>query len=141
MISLMDNLLKRENLDLRLSPYRVLPTGSDDGLVEFVPSAPLSRVLAEHRTIHKYLAQTQADAKGAWHGARARPRTPPQRHTQACVCVCLGGGGKPCCTSARAQRVTHPTCGGERGVHAAPLRHRHTHAACMLRTRAQVRLA
>lgn len=64
MISLMDNLLKRENLDLRLTPYRVLPTGSDDGLVEFVPSAPLSRILAEHRTIHKYLAQTQADAAG-----------------------------------------------------------------------------
>lgn len=28
MISLMDNLLKRENLDLRLTPYRVLPTGA-----------------------------------------------------------------------------------------------------------------
>ena len=27
MISLMDNLLKRENLDMRLSPYKVLPTG------------------------------------------------------------------------------------------------------------------
>ncbi|KAF8067321.1 Phosphatidylinositol 3-kinase [Scenedesmus sp. PABB004] len=65
MISLMDNLLKRENLDLRLTPYRVLPTGSDDGLVEFVPSAPLSRVLAEHRTIHKYLAaHGQADPQG-----------------------------------------------------------------------------
>lgn len=38
--------------------------GSDDGLVEFVPSAPLSRILAEHRSIHKYLAQTQADAQG-----------------------------------------------------------------------------
>eukprot|EP00879_Flechtneria_rotunda_P010868 GHRR01011358.1.p1 GENE.GHRR01011358.1~~GHRR01011358.1.p1 ORF type:complete len:821 (+),score=283.38 GHRR01011358.1:733-3195(+) len=64
MISLMDNLLKRENLDLRLTPYKVLPTGSDDGLVEFVPSAPLSRILAEHRTIHKYLARTQADPQG-----------------------------------------------------------------------------
>jgi phosphatidylinositol kinase/protein kinase (PI-3 family) len=28
MISLMDNLLKRENLDLRLTPYTVLPTGA-----------------------------------------------------------------------------------------------------------------
>jgi hypothetical protein len=66
MISLMDNLLKRENLDLRLTPYRVLPTGSDDGLVEFVPSAPLSRILSEHRTIHKFLAQTQADLTGTY---------------------------------------------------------------------------
>ncbi|KAF6260720.1 phosphatidylinositol 3-kinase [Scenedesmus sp. NREL 46B-D3] len=70
MISLMDNLLKRENLDLRLTPYTVLPTGSDDGLVQFVPSAPLSRILAEHRTIHKYLAQTQADTQGPF-GLRA----------------------------------------------------------------------
>jgi phosphatidylinositol 3-kinase len=68
MISLMDNLLKRENLDLRLTPYRVLPTGSDDGLVEFVPSAPLSRILSEHRTIHKFLAQTQADPTGIQRG-------------------------------------------------------------------------
>eukprot|EP00877_Chromochloris_zofingiensis_P002248 jgi/Chrzof1/12023/Cz06g18140.t1 len=64
MISLMDSLLKRENLDLRLTPYKVLPTSSDDGLVEFVPSAPLSRILAEHRTIHRYLAQTQAESSG-----------------------------------------------------------------------------
>eukprot|EP00882_Tetradesmus_deserticola_P028805 GHRQ01032100.1.p1 GENE.GHRQ01032100.1~~GHRQ01032100.1.p1 ORF type:complete len:238 (+),score=109.83 GHRQ01032100.1:461-1174(+) len=70
MISLMDNLLKRENLDLRLTPYTVLPTGSDDGLVQFVPSTPLSRILAEHRTIHKYLAQTQADPQGPF-GLRA----------------------------------------------------------------------
>ncbi|MEW5302904.1 MAG: hypothetical protein WDW36_005643 [Sanguina aurantia] len=64
MISLMDRLLKRENLDLRLTPYKVLPTSSDDGLVEYVPSQPLSKVLAEHRTIHKYLAQFQADPAG-----------------------------------------------------------------------------
>ena len=45
----------------------MLPTSSDDGLVEFVPSMPLSRVLAEHRTIHKYLLLTPgaADPSGA----------------------------------------------------------------------------
>ncbi len=31
MISLMDNLLKRENLDLHLTPYKVLPTGGRAG--------------------------------------------------------------------------------------------------------------
>eukprot|EP00200_Dunaliella_tertiolecta_P009890 CAMPEP_0202375868 /NCGR_PEP_ID=MMETSP1127-20130417/6472_1 /ASSEMBLY_ACC=CAM_ASM_000462 /TAXON_ID=3047 /ORGANISM="Dunaliella tertiolecta, Strain CCMP1320" /LENGTH=1054 /DNA_ID=CAMNT_0048973485 /DNA_START=2551 /DNA_END=5712 /DNA_ORIENTATION=+ len=64
MIGLMDKLLKRESLDLRLTPYKVLPTSSDDGLVEFVPSTPLSRVLSEHRTIHKYFSLTAAQPSG-----------------------------------------------------------------------------
>jgi len=50
--------------------HQVLPTSSDDGLVEFVPSMPLSKVLSEHRTIHKYLAQWQADPAGAWDDGR-----------------------------------------------------------------------
>jgi hypothetical protein len=43
---------------------QVLPTSSDDGLVEYVPSMPLSKVLSEHRTIHKYLAQWQSEPHG-----------------------------------------------------------------------------
>lgn len=70
MISLMDRMLKRENLDLRMTPYKVLPTSCDDGLLEFVPSVPLSVVLAEHRTIHRFLALTQADPSGPF-GLRA----------------------------------------------------------------------
>jgi len=31
---------------------------------------PLSKVLSEHRTIHKYLAQWQADPGGAWDDRR-----------------------------------------------------------------------
>ncbi|KAG1669979.1 hypothetical protein FOA52_016240 [Chlamydomonas sp. UWO 241] len=42
----------------------VLPTSGDDGLVEFVPSTPLSKVLSTHRTIHRYLSQWQADPGG-----------------------------------------------------------------------------
>ena len=30
-ITLMDQLLKKENLDLKLTPYKVLPTGLDHG--------------------------------------------------------------------------------------------------------------
>ena len=40
MISLMDRLLKRENLDLKLTPFRVLATGGDTGLIEFIPRRP-----------------------------------------------------------------------------------------------------
>ncbi len=64
MISLMDRLLKREHLDLRTTAYRVLPTSSDDGLIEFVPSVPLARVLAEQRTIQRFLALHHPDPKG-----------------------------------------------------------------------------
>lgn len=83
MISLMDRQLKRENLDLRLTPYRVLPTGSDDGLVEFVPSIPLSRLLADHRSIHRFLlANGQGDPSGASSTLRS------------CGLVCVFNGGR-----------------------------------------------
>ena len=39
LINLMDQMLKRVNLDLKLTPYRVLATGPDDGFVEFVPNS------------------------------------------------------------------------------------------------------
>lgn len=44
MVSLMDRLLKLENLDLQLTPYRVLATAQDEGMVEFVPSISLAQV-------------------------------------------------------------------------------------------------
>jgi len=40
MIHLMDNLLMEVNLNLFLTPYPVLATGIDHGLMEFVPNAP-----------------------------------------------------------------------------------------------------
>jgi len=36
LISLMDNLMKKENLDLKLTPYKVLATSTKDGMVECV---------------------------------------------------------------------------------------------------------
>jgi phosphatidylinositol 3-kinase len=55
MVSLMDFLLKRVNLDLKLTPYRILATGARDGMIEFVGrSSPISEVLAKHGTIHDY---------------------------------------------------------------------------------------
>lgn len=44
MVHLMDRLLKKENLDLKLTPYSVLATGVDNGFVEFVPSMALASV-------------------------------------------------------------------------------------------------
>lgn len=45
MVTLMDRLLKLENLDLHLTPYRVLATGHDEGMLEFIPSKSLAQVL------------------------------------------------------------------------------------------------
>lgn len=64
MITLMDKLLKAENLDLRLTPYKVLATSTEDGMVEFIPSTPLSIVLSENKTITRFLAKANPDSSG-----------------------------------------------------------------------------
>ncbi|KAF1781151.1 Phosphatidylinositol 3/4-kinase, conserved site [Phytophthora cactorum] len=47
MFILMDRLLKKVNLDLKLTPYRILATGANDGLMEFVQdSYPVSYVVS-----------------------------------------------------------------------------------------------
>ncbi|KAM7484229.1 hypothetical protein LguiA_000238 [Lonicera macranthoides] len=64
MVSLMDRLLKLENLDLHLTPYRVLATGHDEGMLEFIPSKSLAQILAEHRSIISYLQKFHPDEDG-----------------------------------------------------------------------------
>ncbi|GJN09689.1 hypothetical protein PR202_ga27717 [Eleusine coracana subsp. coracana] len=63
-VSLMDRLLKLENLDLHLTPYRVLATGQDEGMLEFVPSSSLAQILSEHRGITSYLQKFHPDEDG-----------------------------------------------------------------------------
>ncbi|CAI9092938.1 OLC1v1028311C2 [Oldenlandia corymbosa var. corymbosa] len=64
MVTLMDRLLKLENLDLHLTPYRVLATGHDEGMLEFIPSKSLAQILSEHRTIISYLQKSHPDEDG-----------------------------------------------------------------------------
>ncbi|KAJ3094840.1 Phosphatidylinositol (PI) 3-kinase [Phlyctochytrium planicorne] len=47
-ITLMDKLLRKENLDLKLTPYKVLATGPDHGIVQFIPSQAIATILSEH---------------------------------------------------------------------------------------------
>ncbi|XP_062191805.1 phosphatidylinositol 3-kinase, root isoform-like isoform X2 [Phragmites australis] len=63
-VSLMDRLLKLENLDLQLTPYRVLATGQDEGMFEFIPSSSLAQILSEHRSITSYLQKFHPDEDG-----------------------------------------------------------------------------
>ncbi|KAJ6676742.1 PHOSPHATIDYLINOSITOL 3-KINASE CATALYTIC SUBUNIT TYPE 3 [Salix viminalis] len=64
MVSLMDRLLKLENLDLHLTPYKVLATGQDEGMLEFIPSRSLTQILQEHRSIINYLQKFHPDEHG-----------------------------------------------------------------------------
>lgn len=85
MISLMDQLLKKESLDLNLTPYRVLATGSDSGLVEFVPSIPVATVLSQFSTIENFLAAHNPDPAGLY-GVR------PEAHltfVKSCAGYCV----------------------------------------------------
>ena len=58
----MDKLLRKENLDLKLTPYKVLATGPEQGLVQFIPSKPLAAVLNEYQSsILEFLKQHHPD--------------------------------------------------------------------------------
>lgn len=59
MIQLMDRLLKRAALDLCLTPYSIIATSHNTGLVEFVDKAtPISAVLSQYNgSIQQYLRE------------------------------------------------------------------------------------
>lgn len=49
-ITLMDQLLQKENLDLKLSPYKILATSTSAGASQFVQSASLSSIVNKFKT-------------------------------------------------------------------------------------------
>lgn len=62
MFTLMDRLLKKVNLDLKLTPYRILATGANDGLMEFVQdSYPVSYVVEKFEGPLGFLQKHQPD--------------------------------------------------------------------------------
>ncbi|KAG0301860.1 Phosphatidylinositol (PI) 3-kinase [Dissophora globulifera] len=64
LIMLMDDLLRKENLDLKLMPYKVLATGADHGMVQFVQSQPVASVLAENsQNLHVYWRKYHLDER------------------------------------------------------------------------------
>lgn len=63
-ISLMDRLLRKENLDLKLSPYRILATSPNAGAVQFVGSMSLAAASAKYKgSILAYLKANNPDDK------------------------------------------------------------------------------
>ena len=53
-ITLMDRILQQENLDLKLSPYRVLATSSKHGFVQFVESSAIAEILNKEGSIQNF---------------------------------------------------------------------------------------
>ena len=65
-ISLMDRLLRKENLDLRLTPYRILATSANAGAVQFIPSMSLAAASAKYKgSILAYLRANNPDNNAA----------------------------------------------------------------------------
>lgn len=64
-ITLMDQLLQKENLDLKLSPYKILATGATAGAAQFVPSMSLQSIVNKYRgnTVLAYLKNNNPDDK------------------------------------------------------------------------------
>ncbi|KAK0628620.1 kinase-like domain-containing protein [Bombardia bombarda] len=65
-ITLMDNLLQKENLDLKLSPYKILATSTNAGLSQFVPSMSFQGIYKFRKTnpALAYLKQNNPDSQG-----------------------------------------------------------------------------
>ncbi|KAF9814425.1 hypothetical protein IEO21_05089 [Rhodonia placenta] len=55
LFTLMDRLLRKENLDLKLSPYDVLATGPSQGMAQFIPSKTIAAIVSEYGTLLNYL--------------------------------------------------------------------------------------
>lgn len=53
-ITLMDRLLQKENLDLKLTPYKVLATSAKHGFAQFIESKSVAQVLADESSIQNY---------------------------------------------------------------------------------------
>ncbi|KAF1927323.1 phosphatidylinositol 3-kinase [Didymella exigua CBS 183.55] len=61
-ITLMDRLLRKENLDLRLTPYRILATSTSAGAFQFVPSMSIAAACQKHKgSLLAYLRANNPD--------------------------------------------------------------------------------
>ncbi|KAJ2725794.1 Phosphatidylinositol (PI) 3-kinase [Coemansia sp. Benny D115] len=93
-ITLMDRLLRKESLDLRLTPYHVLATRVDQGFSQFIPSQSLAAILAENNnSILAYLRKTNPDPEGPYGVAADVMETYVKSCAGYCVITYLLGVG------------------------------------------------
>ncbi|XP_043278033.1 phosphatidylinositol 3-kinase catalytic subunit type 3 [Venturia canescens] len=65
-IALMDKLLRRENLDLKLTPYRVLATSTRHGFLQFIESITVAEVLASEGSILNFFRKHHPSETGPY---------------------------------------------------------------------------
>ncbi|KAF7997467.1 hypothetical protein HCN44_006038 [Aphidius gifuensis] len=65
-IALMDKLLRRENLDLKLTPYRVLATSTRHGFLQFIESTTVAEVLASEGSILNFFRKHHPSETGPY---------------------------------------------------------------------------
>jgi phosphatidylinositol 3-kinase len=61
LFTLMDRLLRQENLDVKLTPYPVLATGPQQGMMQYVPSQTIANIVSENGTILNYMRAHHPD--------------------------------------------------------------------------------
>ncbi|GEQ71547.1 hypothetical protein JCM33374_g5232 [Metschnikowia sp. JCM 33374] len=71
-INLMDQLLKNENLNLKLTPYKILATSPIAGLMQFIPNETLDSVLSKNYTESETSAGRDTRSRGS---AETSPKT------------------------------------------------------------------
>ncbi|KAG7259215.1 hypothetical protein CRUP_010944 [Coryphaenoides rupestris] len=59
-------LLRKENLDLKLTPYKVLATSTKHGFMQFVQSVPVAEVLATEGNIQNFFRKHAPSEKGPY---------------------------------------------------------------------------
>uniref|UniRef100_A0A8L8K2Q3 Phosphatidylinositol 3-kinase catalytic subunit type 3 n=1 Tax=Heligmosomoides polygyrus TaxID=6339 RepID=A0A8L8K2Q3_HELPZ len=69
MFRLMDSLFKKDQLDLKLTPYAVLSTGVNEGFVQFVKAKPLREIINTYKryntdSIKEAMKEARPDANG-----------------------------------------------------------------------------
>lgn len=57
-ISLMNELLKNENVDLKLLPYTILATGLEEGAIQFIPNLTMADILNKYHGILPFSEHT-----------------------------------------------------------------------------------
>jgi phosphatidylinositol 3-kinase len=61
LFTLMERLLRKENLDLKLTVYDVLATGPQQGIAQFVPSKTIAAIVSEHGALLNFLRAHNPD--------------------------------------------------------------------------------
>ncbi|PZC75035.1 hypothetical protein B5X24_HaOG206806 [Helicoverpa armigera] len=85
MITLMDKLLRRENLDLKLTPYKVLATSSKHGFLQFIESVTVAEALATEGSIQNFFRKHNP-CEGAPYGIK--PET-MDTYIRSCAGYCV----------------------------------------------------